>query len=225
MNAFIQSYIARLNQVKKPDNIDDLHGWFWRNRKRMKETVTKANKDLDLKGPYRLKSDLPCLTVGGTKGVLLVSANPGWDQKLNRKEESYARRSVGHYVSLMRDFFSKHPEVVKKRIRWWGRALSCVQLLPNWEERFGRMVGAKRWQEADETKLIGGWELIPFHSAKDGVTSRIMTTQWLKDCATASLKAALRLKPEIVFVASKHGSQLLRQLLKTRDNTSTVGQK
>ena len=113
----------------------------------------------------------------------------------------------------MKHYFKQHPIVVGKRINWWARALSSVKLLDGWQDKFGDLKGAERWSRADETGLIGGWELIPFHSQKDGITQKVNECEWLRECARESLRAALRLKPKILFVATKHGAELLLELI------------
>lgn len=213
MNIFIEKYIERLNSIRSDKDIFELYRWFWRNRVSYAKTVHAINGQLALVGKYELKSDLPCLSVGGTKGVLLVSANPGWNKLLNEKEDNYCRDSSHNYVNLMQNFFIQHPLVVGKRITWWANALASFRLLENWQESFGDVYGVERWSRANETRLVGGWELFPFHSEKDGMTSKLDKYDWLKDCAKASLKAALRLKPRVLFIASKHGAQLLHDIL------------
>lgn len=95
--------------------------------------------------------------------------------------------------------------------------MSFIQLLPDWQQRFGiELSAAQKWQRAHTSRVIGGWDLFPFHSQKDGVTALALRegpTTWLRECMAESLRAAFRIGPELVLVASKAGCELTRQLL------------
>lgn len=213
MNTFLRQFLRRLRDITTYDDVYNLYGWIWDHKGDLEESVGCINKECKLEGNEGLKPDLPCITVGGVNGVLLVSANPGWSPELNEKEELYCQQSKQQYMELMSRFFVRHPEVVGRRIGWWANALDCIKLLKNWESRFGLHKGQRRWERADETRLIGGWELLPFHSSSDGMSRNISKHEWLLECASASVNAALRLKPEVLFVASKHGSELVHDSL------------
>ena len=213
MNNFIEEYISKLRMLSDENDVKLLYRWFWDHQVEVARTARLINLELELTGEIELQPDLPCFVIGGMKGLLILSANPGWDQELNALEEAYCRRSPETYLDLMLNFFRTHPVVVGKRIRWWTSALSMVQLLCNWESRFGVHSGSAKWERAHSTELIGGWELFPFHSSKDGLSGRITEVDWLKACALESVRACIRLQPEILFVASRQGFELLRELL------------
>lgn len=210
MNNFISEYLSHLQQISNQDDIANLYEWFWHQSDEVSRTATLINQSLGLEGENRLQPDLPCLAIGGLKGVLILSANPGWREDLNALEDSYCRLSPEKYTELMFRFFKMHPEVVGERIKWWNTALSWVQLLDNWESRFGDLNSGDKWDMADQTSLIGGWELFPFHSSKDGMSSLMGEVPWLRRCAIESVKAAIRVEPEVLFVASKRGWQFIR---------------
>jgi hypothetical protein len=213
VNLFIEEYIQKLQQLSNEDDVVNLYQWFWGNRDRIGETVSKINNQLSLKGEYQLQPDLPCLAIGGLQGLLVLSMNPGWDAELNKLEESYCRISPTNYIDLMLNFFELHPKVVGQKVRWWMNPLSWVKLLRDWEIRFGNYSGKARWDQASKTKLIGGWELFPFHSNKDGLSQKINDYDWIFRCAIESVKASLRLQPEVLLVVSKQGYQLIRNVL------------
>jgi len=225
MNSFMDDYIAKLRGIEQEGDIKDLYRWFWDRPEQIQSTVEEINRTLSLSGEVQLQPDMPCLAIGGLKGVLLVNANPGWREDLNHLEDSYCRRSKDAYIDLMLNFFERHPEVVGERVTWWNSALSWVRLLDDWELRFGALDGKKKWAKAHQSKLVGGWELVPFHSSKDGVSGLMRKVPWLRTCAIESLRAAIRIGPEVLFVVSKKGWQFVRfdVLPEARWQDGTVG--
>lgn len=217
MNIFIEEYIQRLQEIKTSADVTALYRWFWERQGDVRMTVNAINATLHLKGEYALKADLPCLSVGGTSGLLVLSANPGWHEVYNHFEDEHSRKSAENYCTLMASFFEQHPQVIGRRIRWWSKPLAFVRLLPAWQERFGEAkTAAERWAKAHSTGLVGGWELFPFHSQSDSFTRLPLKPQcpaWLAACMKESLFAALRLSPEVLFVASKAGCDLIRSLV------------
>lgn len=210
MNKFIEQYIERVTQISSEKDVVSLYHWFWDNQEEIANTAYQINSEFSLSGEFILQPDLPCITVGSTKGLLLLAVNPGWQKDMNQIEDAYCKQSKENYINLMLGFFEYFPKVMGTRIRWWSNALSWVKLLSDWQNRFGDLSGAKKWEKAYSSELVGGWELFPFHSSKDGISRYIHEVKWLKDCAVESLQAALRLQPEVLFVASKRGWELVR---------------
>lgn len=213
MNKFIRQYIEKLKQISSKEDVITLYHWFWDNQESIAETAYQINDAFSLIGDYKLQPDLPCITVGSTNGLLLLAANPGWDKVSNKKGDAYCKQSKNDYINMMLGFYKYHPIVIGKRITWWNNALSWVKLLENWKGRFGTLKGAEKWEKAHTSGLVGGWELFPFHSSSDGLSKFIHEVKWLKECAVESLQAALRLKPEIIFIVSKRGWELIRNEL------------
>lgn len=221
MNPLIEEYIGKLKSVRSPDDVRELHRWFWACRDELPALVAEMNAELRLRPPYDLKPDLPCISIGSTRGLLVLAANPGWSEQNNRLENAYCLASPEQYCGLMEGFFDLHPQVVGKRIRWWSNPMSFIQLLPDWQNRFGVELDARqKWQRAHASRIIGGWDLFPFHSQKDGITTHALRDRcagWLRDCMAESLRAAFRIGPELILVASKAGCELTRQLLGTSE--------
>lgn len=212
MNEFIEEYLHRLQKVERDEQVVELYRWFWERKDEVRTTSTHINMLLSLQGDSRLQPDLPCLTVGSTSGLLILSANPGWDRKTNAKEDAYCRKSEEHYIDLMRNFFGLYPSVVDKRIRWWSGPFWFVRLLKGGVERFGAASSSEeKWRRAYESRLVGGWELFPFHSHSDGITQHSSKINWLCACTKESISAAIRLEPEVLFIASKAGYEILKQ--------------
>jgi hypothetical protein len=211
MNQFIEEYIEKLRRIASDEDIIGLYHWFWNHQEEIQSTTDLMNLELGLQDTKKLQPDLPCLTVGSRSGLVVLAANPGWSPDINKIENEYCKKSPGHYVDLMLNFFQEYPRQVGPRLRWWSNIFSFIELLPNGPERFGSADSSvQRWERAHESKIIGGWELFPFHSDKDGVSAYMTNTDWLRSCAQESISAALRLEPEVILIASKSGWKMAR---------------
>jgi hypothetical protein len=218
MNKFFAEYQKQLSSIHSDDDLAKLYRWFWDSKEIIKATAGEINKSLKLTGKYEIKSDLPCLSVGSTKGLLVLCANPGWKEELSPLEEACCQRSPEEYIDLMSSFFERHPDVVGKRVPWWSKPFWFVRLLKSGLERFGNAKSSEeKWHLAHTSKLIGGWELFPFHSESDGISDHICSDKhddkWLRVCAEESVRAAIRMSPEVLLIASKVGSQIIHRLL------------
>jgi hypothetical protein len=221
----LPEYINRLNGLNTAADIDALYNWFWQQRDLMLNEMSRLNEQYDLNGVFELKHDLPCLSVGSVRGLVLLSMNPGWSEKSNALEDSHCRSNAENYRGLMNNFFVKHPEVVGKRVRWWGKPFWFTRLLADYPDGFDdSATSVDKWQLAHHSKNIGGWELFPFHSQKDGVTKYIaglganQDSGLLRKCAIASVCAILRLRPKVLFVASKVGDAIVKDVLAENDS-------
>lgn len=225
---FLLNLTAKIRELSSEDDLRDLYEWIWHQQASAGQAAHAINRELSLSGSFALKPDLPVLSAGSRRGLLVLAANPGWSADLNAREDAYCRTSPRHYQDLLLNFFERHPQVVGERVRWWNQPLSFIRLLRDGLRRFGHVRGAQqRWQRAHESRLIGGWELFPFHSESDGITQRICGAHWLHDLVHESLRAALRFAPEVLFIASKAGWRLVRQdlLPSVGWHDSTVGSK
>lgn len=209
---FLSDLLVRLSAVATDDDVDDLHRWIWLAPKhRLEEAVEYLNSSAGLEGLAALKSDLLCLGAGTRRGVVVLAANPGWREDLNRLEERYARKSSDHYVVLMRDFFTVHSTAVKVRVRWWSGPMRFMSLLPDGEGLFSNtMTPAQKWASAATSRMLGGWQLIPFHSRRDHLTQRLDRVGWAREYADESVRALLRLGPKLIVCATKSGWETLR---------------
>jgi hypothetical protein len=212
LSDFSARYIERLRRVDTEADVHDLYSWFWELRDEIPTIAAAINLELGLRDDYELKPDLPCIAIGSLRGLVLVSANPGWIASLNAKENARCRVSQEAYRTVMSDFFDEHPRVVGERVRWWSQPIGLLSLLENASKRIGVVGnGETRWRTAHRSRLIGGWELHPFHSSSDELTQR-REIPWVRTWLTESLAAILRIGPEILFVASKTGYELMREL-------------
>jgi hypothetical protein len=214
MNQFNAEYTARLRAISSDVQVEGLYRWFWANQEAIARTAAEINGALALDGDFALKSDLPCLTMGSRKGLLFVLVNPGWGEEDNRKEDEFCRTSPENYLDLMLHFFTRHPQIVGRRIGFTAQMISFVGVLQNGLNRFGNPATAEaRWRRAESSQMIGHWELFPFHSKSDGLTKYMNRVEWLRTCVKESLSAALRLEPEALLVMSKDGWNIVRNVL------------
>lgn len=214
MTPFLEELRSRIALLQSEQDLQDWYGWVWAHQADVAAAIDAMNTTLGLTGDCVLQPDLPLLSNGSRNGLLVLAANPGWRTDLNALEDAYCRRSADHYNDLMLNYFSRHPVVVGRRINWWSKPFWFVRLLPNGSERFGSPSGAAdRWRRAHESKLIGGWELFPFHSSSDGFTPLVPKVDWLRALIVESVRAALRFSPQVLFVASKAGWKLVRHHL------------
>ena len=214
MNQFIRDYIDKLQRVSSDEGLTELYHWFWDNQESIKRTAEDINRELRLDGDYALKPDLPCLSMGARRGLLFLLVNPGWSAELNRQEDEYCRKSKDHYTDLVFNFFTRHPQVVGKRIGFTAQMISLVGVLRDGAARFGHSrTPDVKWQRAQDSGLLGHWELFPFHSAKDGVTRYVNRLPWVSLCIKESALATLRFEPECLLAMSKEGWNLLRNEL------------
>jgi hypothetical protein len=199
-----------LGKIANQEGIRNLHRWFHSNER----WWVKLNHQLGLEGePTEIQCDLPCLAVGSLRDLVVVGANPGFDANRNGKEESECRKSVNHYIGFMECFFDKYPAIIGGYSKWWSRAIPYLALLSR--NRTLDVLGAgdrDLWDYAHRSGNLGGWDLFPFHSTSDGLTSKIFNPQFpgILEFAIASLKCIARIKPRILFISSQQGYVLSR---------------
>lgn len=211
MRKFRHEYIIRLRALQSYEDVRDLYEWLWRSRSDISLAVQQMNQELKLEGPQELKPDLPCLAVGERTKLLIVALNPGWHPADNARENEICCRSPADYLRLMSNYFDEYPKQIR-RIRWWSLAMSFIPLVRG-QTDFGlvpKLTSQQKWHEAHEKSLLGGWEVFPFHSTRDGLTRYIPRSAWLREMAHESLRAAARMHPEVLFIASNAGWNLVR---------------
>lgn len=211
VNRFLDDLRLRIDQLNTRDDLRMLYEWIWDNKTQVSATAAALNAQLGLSGDKELKPDLPCLSVGSTTGLVVLAANPGWKPDLNAKEDGYCQQSREAYVDMMFNFYHRHP-LVRDGVysRWWTQAMKWQVLLSGWnKDEWPKSVGS-RWERVHESGRLGGWELFPWHSSKDGITSKIHKHACLAQIMRSSVRALLRLKPQVLFVASSTGYGVIR---------------
>lgn len=209
---FVEDYLSRLREIKTEADVASLYNWLWSVRDELSAIVGEFNSELDLRDKFELKPDLPCIAVGSLHGLVFVSANPGWKEKLNPREDSHCRASSECYKDLMFHYFKEHPRVVGERVRWWSQPIALLPMVRGYKPNvLPNLKPETVWNNVDQSHSLGGWELFPFHSESDGVTSRL-DVKWLRQCLDESLKAIVRIAPATLVVASASGFDLIRSL-------------
>ena len=212
MNRFISDYLEKLRSISSDENLIELYHWFWDKQDEIKHTAEEINRVLGLNGDHAIKPDLPCLTIGSRTGLLFLLVNPGWTE-INQKAEDYCRKSKDAYVDLMFNWFTRSPQILGKRIPYTASMISFIGVLRDGSARFGNpKTPEARWQRAQSSKLIGHWELFPFHSASDGLSKYVSKCAWLSACMKESIVEAFRFQPETLIIMSKFGCDMVKTI-------------
>ena len=129
----------------------------------------EINQALRLKGDVTLQAGHPpTVVVGGTKGILIIAANPGFNDELNAKEAIFRQTENGNEEFCSQFFTHKFREHVKK-IPWWISVSKFAQAA------YADQVHDDSLDWA-ATGLVGAIDLVPFHSKKDGITRKLYST-------------------------------------------------
>lgn len=210
MNAFISDFIDKIRNVQSEDDLRKMYRWLFTKQSDVTETAAEINRSFNLWGEFELKPDLLCLNVGASSGMVVLAANPGWSLEDNAREDAYCRSSVENYEDLIFNFFNTHPKVVGRRVRWWSGPINFSRELLRENNEIRQDSSELKWRAVHESKILGGWELFPWHSISDGISPQIKKTAWLHEFCKESILALIRLQPQIILVASKEGFDLIR---------------
>jgi hypothetical protein len=101
MNAFIEEFRTKLSQIQTSGDLELVYAWLYSKQDSVAKTALELNTVFNLTDDYELQPDLPCFTVGSTKGLVVLAANPGWDVVLNKKENDYCTHSPENYIDMM----------------------------------------------------------------------------------------------------------------------------
>ena len=173
--------------------------------------------------PYRLRDDhLPTIAVGRLDGLLIVSANPGFKPGANEKEHRIRASRADINVDFCRYIFDQYPRHIGT-VRYWTYALRMWAM--HFAKQHQHLRSQELWKKAHEEQWeIGGIDLLPFHSSRDGVTRLMFQTEraMLKQVAKQTLKTVCSmpvsksttnyLRRRVVLVSSKAGARLVEEL-------------
>jgi len=233
MKQFVNEYVKQLKKLQKPEDLERLYRWFWKqfgqDKTRLESITAQINNDNDgsnLAGKFEVKPSLPCLGYGSMKRLLVVNANPGWHAKYNAIEEKYVTECDNgrRYFDLYSErFFEEYLRVFcrERTIRLWTSAMRFAKILNDWKKDLPEDK-PRRWKLISREGVLGGWEIFPFHSTSDALTKDFENRQWLKKITIWSVAAALKMKPEVVIVASPAGTSIVNDYL-LRDHPTTSG--
>jgi hypothetical protein len=165
--------------------------------------------------------------VGALDGLVIVAANPGWSEVSNTRENAYRCENAASNELFSRKFFAQYPENVGDFLvngnplglsDWWTKALRFA--LRVYRAPQAELESRAVWDfvAANQHRFpVGGLDLVPLHSARDGFSGRLLKLRLtehemlLRDTCLASIRLAMRLAPNLVFVASSAGSRLVNQ--------------
>ena len=231
--SYLLDYIKQLKNVEaEADIYGPVLDWQLKqlNQGVQANCVAQLNQDLGfLPGsPYLLQpAHIPTTAIGSLRGLVVISANPAYDAELNRLEHD--ARVAGDNAAFCRYIFRTYPALLRRTIRYWTQVmgvwrLAFLPMQPHLEN------GHARWIRAhNEDWAIGGVDLIPFHSSKDGVTPRLGPNghEQLREVALETLRMVCRLPAEVrdgdhmrgrlVLVASNLGNQLVNRLAANKE--------
>jgi len=220
---FLEKYVLELRKLRKPDDLKGLYQWFWEQKSSYPEVTNQMNEDLCLKDETKLESDLPVLGSGkvtcfgkNRKGTLLLSVNPAWIKGISQVENNHCLNSLDHYMGFQLEFFSQFPAVMGIPNRFWNEALEFFRVFHDWDKTYGVLNQDSLWKLAACEPLLGGWELFPFHSHQDGLSWKIHKKEWLRQCMIESSRAAKRMGPKVLFIASAAGAKLSELLFPSK---------
>lgn len=221
--AFLTGYIECLQQVQTAENAYALlPRWQSDNVGSWDEVRPLLNEALNLQGSNAFTQHIPTTFVGRLDGWVLVAANPGWNPVANLLEDTFRRADAAQNAAFVSTFFEQYPAVTQTTNRTWSRVLRLyAQAQAQPEELAVR--GSRLWMHAHEEGWpIGGLDLIPFHSAKDGITPLLLeppnpTAELMRSVAVETLKMGVRLAAERLIVASGPGLTLFEQVVTAGD--------
>jgi hypothetical protein len=215
---YLQRYcdkLASINDAVAADAV--LPAWQVETLPQWQAVCTDLNASLGLEGDTALLPHIPTSYVGSLAGLVVAAANPGWSARRNRLEHDGRRISVERNRAFVRDFFWHYPHVTGGTSGWWTRVLRL-----NGQARRDalgmQLRGRELWRHAHTSRwAVGGLDLVPFHSVRDGITPLLMraetdAAQLLREVALQSLRMCLRLKPRLLLIASKSGAELFDSL-------------
>jgi hypothetical protein len=233
---YLEAYSAQLDLVQNVEQLyGDLLNWQWAQHtldgQWVQDTLgCQAQNELNNEffaaqnaAQLRLRWENPPTTaVGGFNGIVTVAANPGFDDELGNAAEIQIRATPDGNRAFCESFFdAENAGQLTHEISWWQSvarfchaALEVVQPLPIDD----------LWEWAAATHCVGGVDLVPFHSARDGVTPLIRNTpridnhraniKWaLRSAGKSTFRMVLRLKPKVIFVASAAGTEIAEEVL------------
>jgi len=221
---FVQRHGDALSSVRDRKTLSRWHREFageW--VANAKKLAASGNKSLGLSGNKVLQPEVGYLAVEQQKASrkeatstwILLSANPGWHSSTSAHEkrakglagggspdlDSYERYRTAYFPSWYKKVVCASGA---KKSLWWNSAAKFLHDVAGLEHPAQKCAFHPRLD-------IIGWELWPFHSERDGLTSASSKDEALRDFAMSSFRAACRMDADGVIVASAAGYKLLRK--------------
>ena len=227
---YVEDYLGLLATARTEDHVlNALPDWQYAHFGEQVPLITGLNADLGFQPDdprYLQANHLPTTAVGRLNGLVVVSANPGYDPERNACESDYRGQSAERNRSFCADFFHSYPEGVGSTSRYWTWVLGLWKAAFLGENDVGYNArGRDLWKVAHAARWpVGGIDLIPFHSSRDGITSqlhKLEDSRWL-EVARSTLRMVCALegaverrsgpKHRLVLVTSARGHELTEEL-------------
>lgn len=222
---YLQEYADLLDSVQIEEDVyGRIMSWQWAQwPRRQAEVVADLNNSLGLKGLHQLRPDhLPTTAVGRLNGLVFVSANPGYGAG-NGAEQDFRVLNAESNRRFCEQMFEELPSKTRTTAPYWTSALGVARYAfdPSGEP----LHGLSRWKAAvKQCWQIGGADLIPFHSSRDGILPNLDRPGFesLRRVALATLAMICRLPGastspgvvprRLVVVASPTGARFVQQM-------------
>lgn len=236
---YLQRYIDQLNQVTSQDQVHgQLADWHFATRPELAAAMQDLNASLGLQGAYQLRPHIATTAIGRLdREIVVVSANPGYSdrpvagnpgkQSKNAMEDAYRSASKEQNAGFCRHFFGRYREVAGGSSPYWTRVMGFLEVYRLGHVPAVRPASRELWRNTAQAGVLGGLDLLPFHSTSDAITPHLHGARAepkLRDVAVATLAMALRLKPKMILVSSGPGQQLMSELMSQADVNGPLGQ-
>lgn len=221
---YLDAYIEQLNGVTRQQQVyGTLSDWHVQTREALVHAVDDLNTWLSLTGPMLLQAHVATTAIGRLDGeIVIISANPGYSAAKNALEDTYRSHSMGTNADFCRRFFAEYRNVCGGSSPYWTRVMRFLDI---YQSRGYQADPRLLWARTSDSDVLGGLDLLPFHSTKDGVTPHLCgpnTKAKLREVAAASLAMALRLAPKFLLVTSRPGHDLMCDLMEHRQASNPL---
>ncbi|WP_374595200.1 hypothetical protein [Aquabacterium sp.] len=225
---YLDQYVTQLGDVRGEGDIyGRLSNWQYQAFRdgSQCDALARLNEAFGFKAdnPFVLQPNhLPTTAVGRLDGLVIVSANPGFRPTANKVEHCVREKSPVSNADFCRNIFDVYPKHIGT-IRYWTYALRMWAM--HFTAHRQHLRSRHLWSSAhDEQWEIGGIDLLPFHSSRDGITPLLFTPsgEILKRVAKQTLAMvcsmpqcadpARRMYRRVVLVSSKAGARLVNEL-------------
>lgn len=224
---YLADYIEQLDRIDTPAQVyEDLSDWHFENKARLVAATIDINAALGLAGRFKLQPHMATTAIGRLDGdMVVISANPGFSPKpiarapgrmsANALEDAYRSDSKAQNSAFCADFFSQYPPVCYSYSPYWRMVMRLQEMYAGQNPAD---TTPALWQNMAANPVVGGIDLLPFHSTGDGITCFLFgrnAQPLLREVAMATLAMAVRLAPRFLLVTSPAGQKLLQQLMDT----------
>lgn len=232
---YLEDYIGALDAISHQDRVySELSDWHFKTKPGLISAVSELNDELGLTDRYQLRPHIATTAIGRLDRELIVmSANPGYSarpmmgnperQSKSALEDSHRSANTLQNAEFCRHFFEKYPTVSGGSSPYWTKVMRLLTCYQGGENHVPHS-RIRLWEMTAQADILGGIDLLPFHSTSDGVTRRLYgkgSHRQLRNVALATLRMALRLSPKRILVTSRPGHELITDLIEALEQPLT----